>query len=343
AWTAQEMWWYWLYSQDKDNLRMKAYPVMRACAEFFEDYLTLASDGKYDIVPTYSPEHGGIEMNFTRNKNCLLDLALIKYLMNACVEASRVLGVDEAKRANWTKIASNLRDYPTADTAKGRVFVDVENASVIGYNVPVPAMAVFPGDDIGLHSPPDIREIALRTAQNIPYNLTNDYILLTMSKVRLGLDVLKEFEANTKRLAFPNGVLIDTGMPSIWVENFAAPIVLNESLVQSYNGILRFAPVKLGQVARFAGLRTVGAFLVAGEIKRGGEISYIAITAEAGGKCRLYRPWIGDVRIRLADSLQPVKCAWSGDVGEFRTSKGATYIIDRRGNPWDEQPIIVLK
>jgi len=45
------------------------------------------------------------------------------------------------------------------------------------------------------------------------------------------------------------------------------PVVVNESLVQSYTGQILVAPAKLNCKDRFARLHTVGAFYVSGEIK----------------------------------------------------------------------------
>jgi hypothetical protein len=337
AWAAQEMWWHYLYSQDTRYLRTRAYPVMRECARFYEGFLTRAADGRYDMVPTVSPEHWGLTHNFQRNKNSLIDLALIKYLMNACVSASEVLGADESSRATWRRIAAQLRGYPTTETPQGRVFVDVEGAPVTRYNVPVPVAGVFPGDDIGLHSPGETQEIARRTALAIPYNLTNDYVMLAMARVRLGIDVFDELARNTKTLSLGNGALFDAYQADrIWAENFAAPIVINESILQSYNGILRLAPVKLKQTVRFANLRAVGAFLVSGEIEAGGRVAYAAITSEAGKECSLYRPWQGDVRIRELSTMRSVRATGKDGVLSFRTRRGARYLVDDPAHPWEQ-------
>ena len=347
AWAVQEMWWHFLYSQDREYLRTQAYPVMKECAFFYEDFVTKNADGSYEICPTVSPEHWGLTANFERNRNCLIDLTLIKYLMKACTTASEVLGGDEDKRALWKEIATHLHDYPTYDGPDGRVYVDVEDAPPIRYNVTVPTTAIFPGNDIGLDSDPTTREIATRTAKSIKYNLANEYIMLAMARVRMGINELDQFEANTRFLSYPNGVVIDVfsdgdskggPMPWIWVENFGAPVVINESLVQSYTGAIRIAPVKLDQTVRFAQLRTEGAFLVSGEISASGEVTYVSITSEAGGVCRILRPWGGEVRVRQWPSLDECRSEVKGDTLVFTTTKGSTYVIDRADHPWEDQP-----
>ena len=117
------------------------------------------------------------------------------------------------------------------------------------------------------------------------------------------------------------------------------PVVINESLVQSYTGQIRVAPVKLKNTARFARLRTEGAFLISGEIQSGGKVSYLAITSEAGVPCQLVRPWDGAVRVRRLDSMEAVTVAEKDGVLTFPTAAGTTYVVDRPDEPWEAQPI----
>jgi hypothetical protein len=342
-WAAQELWWYYLYSQDKEYLRKQAYPVLRECATFFEEYLHRAPDGKFDEFPTFSPENWRIEPHFAHNRNCIVDLSLIKYLMQACVAASEVLNCDAQRRALWREIIDKLREYPTAETPAGKVFVDVENAPYpyITYNLPCPTMAIFPGEQIGLHSPDSVQAIARRTIKALhDFPPTQGYIMLPMASVRLGLDVIDEMEIRTRQRCFLNQAVYTDCFRWIWAENFGAPIVVNDSILQSYTGQLRLAPVKLKGGVRFGRLRAVGAFLVSGELHPNGEVSYVAITSEAGARCSLITPWAGSVRIRQSPFMRPVATAKNQNVLSFDTEKGATYIVDRPDEPWEDQPIV---
>ena len=92
------------------------------------------------------------------------------------------------------------------------------------------------------------------------------------------------------------------------------------------------------EAARFARLRTVGAFLVSGEIRPGGRTSYLAVTSEAGRECHLVRPWEGQVRVRLLGSLEGVPFTEETGVLIFPTEAGSTYIVDRPEAPWEEMP-----
>jgi len=117
------------------------------------------------------------------------------------------------------------------------------------------------------------------------------------------------------------------------------PIVVNECLLQSYTGQIRVAPVKLKNTARFARLRTEGAFLMSGEILSGGKVSYLAITSEAGRLCNLMRPWDGPVRVRRLDTMETVTVAEKDGTLSFPTAAGTTYVVDRPEEPLEAQAI----
>ena len=65
---------------------------------------------------------------------------------------------------------------------------------------------------------------------------------------------------------------------------------LNESLLQSYDGVLRMAPATPAQgQARFT-LHAVGGFIVSAEVIDGTP-QWIAIESQHGGECRIVNPW----------------------------------------------------
>jgi hypothetical protein len=341
-WAVQPLWWYYLYSQDKDFLRRQGYPLLREVSMFFVDYLERARDGKFDLYPTFPPEMRGLYPAFKYNRNCIADLSLIKYVLKAAVAASKILDCDTSMRDGWKDIADNLRAYPTVEAPQGTVFVDVEGAPYPydTYNLPIPTMAIFPGEDIGLHSPPAVRATALRTFRALhEHPPEQGYIMLPMAGVRLGIDALSELETNTRIRSFLNGAVFTDNHRWIWAENFGAPIVINDSIIQSYTGQLRLAPVKIKGGVRFGTLRAVGAFLVSGELRPDGEVRYLTIASEAGLPCSLVKPWAGTVRVRLFPSMRAVVVKELEGSLIFETEKGSVYVVDRPDAPWEDEPI----
>jgi len=56
----------------------------------------------------------------------------------------------------------------------------------------------------------------------------------------------------------------------VWFENFALPVVINECLIQSYNGTIRLFPNwPMEKDAEFHKLRAAGAFLINASLKNG--------------------------------------------------------------------------
>jgi hypothetical protein len=76
----------------------------------------------------------------------------------------------------------------------------------------------------------------------------------------------------------------------IWFENFGLPVVVNECLMQSYDGTIRLFPNwPMNKDAEFHNLRAVGAFLVSGELKDG-KIEVIQVESEKGGLLKIILP-----------------------------------------------------
>lgn len=157
---------------------------------------------------------------------------------------------------------------------------------------------------------------------------------------------LDVFEKHTRSLVRENGFQTYPRYSGhgnkIFMHFLGWPVVVNESLVKSYTGQIRVAPVKLKNTARIARLCTTRAFLLSGEIQEGGKISYLAITSEAGSPCRLVRPWDVQVWVRRLDSMEKVTLAEKDGLLEFSTAAGETYVVDRPDEPLEAQPVTVI-
>ncbi len=355
AWVMQGFWWHYKYTLDKNFLREKAYPLMRECALFYEDFLKKDETGRYYVFPTVSPEHHGVTLNFRLNRNCTIDIALIKFLMRATIEASRILNVDEDERRKWKDIAENISDYPTFESKAGRILVDIEDAEPLEYNLPVSVTPVFPGEDIGVDSSQALYEVAKRTAENIRVNTNNSYIILAMARARLGLrDAYQSFRDETTARLICNGTLnISLRAPwskdwrdlGVWIENFSYTAVVNELLIQSYDGKIRISPALPENLrVRVHNLRVVGAFLVSAEIEAG-EAKYITVKSLKGSKCTVVNPWMqNDVRLRdITEDKELINLSTTPKELIFNTKSEHVYIIDRRSKPFESYPITLLR
>jgi len=102
---------------------------------------------------------------------------------------------------------------------------------------------------------------------------------------------------------------------------------MNESLLQSYDGILRVFPAfPANKSGRFT-LHAEGGFIVSAEIKSG-EIQWICIKSLLGNPCKLQLPW---VKAQVQSSLKKGQQKISGEIAGLETKAGEALIIVPEG------------
>lgn len=74
AWLCAHLWEHFNYTQDRDFLSRKAYPIMKEAARFWMDYLSEDENGYWVSSPSYSPEHGDIALGATMDQEIAWDL-----------------------------------------------------------------------------------------------------------------------------------------------------------------------------------------------------------------------------------------------------------------------------
>ena len=105
SWLATHLWDYYDYTRDTDFLRSKAYPLMKGCALFCEDFLWHKPDGTLTAAPSTSPEHGPVDEGTTFTH------AVIREILLDCIEAAKVLNTDSDKIKDWQDVLLRLMPY----------------------------------------------------------------------------------------------------------------------------------------------------------------------------------------------------------------------------------------
>ncbi|CAM3098954.1 glycoside hydrolase N-terminal domain-containing protein [Paenibacillus lupini] len=352
-WTVQSLWWHYLYTMDRTFLEERAFVPMKEAALFMVDYMKRPDakgeawgDDRYHVFPTVVPELYELTPGFKKNHDCIVDLTLTKFLFLAFEKACEVLGWEEEEAVLLDEIREVLGrfpDYPTAESQRGTVFVSVpgEDPEVV-YNVPNSITTVFPGEEHGLHSSPEDYEVAVNSYRNHRNEGGNELVFYHMAGARLGQLDLERFKRQINYCLLPNGTCTDKLLESggrysdttpfdymapmgIWFENFALPAVINECLMQSYNGIIRLFPNwPPDRRASFETLRAVGGFLVSAAFENG-QVQAVEIVSEAGSRLRAYNPWEGGAICRIGEREESLE----GPVLELDTAKGETIRMTR--------------
>jgi alpha-L-fucosidase 2 len=113
-WLAQHLYEHFLFGGDIVYLRERAYPVMRAAAEFCLDWLIEDEQGRLVTSPSTSPEHKFITPDGQRaaiSMGATMDLALIRDLFANVRDAAEVLRLDAPFGARLGAALAKLRPY----------------------------------------------------------------------------------------------------------------------------------------------------------------------------------------------------------------------------------------
>ena len=115
AWLATELWSHYLYTKDDEYLRNTGYPLLKSCAEFFQDYMVEDPNTGYLVTgPSISPENGFTTpegKHYSASMMPTLDRSVVEQIYTACIESSKVLGVDKKFRQQLEKDIKRLPPY----------------------------------------------------------------------------------------------------------------------------------------------------------------------------------------------------------------------------------------
>ncbi|MFD0671232.1 DUF5703 domain-containing protein [Cohnella sp. GCM10027633] len=316
------------YTNDGEFLANTAYPFMKEVAKFYQGQLTL-DRGQYVIPSSNSRE------NYWNVKNALPDLAAIRALFPMAIEASEKLGADANLRAEWRRILQGLAPLPTTGEGADERYAACECEGATSHNLENPELEnVYYGlTGIGY---PD-QQTAINTFRAKQNGLTI-WSQEAVNAARLGLgdaayDYMRKMQVRNQLHA--NG-LSDDGN-GVFESNGLLMTAINESLLQSYDGVIRVFPALPSEetfAAKFT-LLASGGFLVSSE-REAGQTKYVGIKSQYGGRATIVNPWPGeDVQVRKATEariLLSVEAA-SADRFGFNTEAGETYVIERKAKP----------
>lgn len=108
AWLATHLWEHYQFTMDKDFLA-QWYPVIKGAADFYLDYMqTDPNNGYLVVVPSVSPEHGGIGKANPLTAGCTMDNQIAFDILDQARRSAEILGVDEDCRKAYSDAISKL-------------------------------------------------------------------------------------------------------------------------------------------------------------------------------------------------------------------------------------------
>ncbi len=166
AWLCQHLWEHYLFTQDRKFLKW-AYPVLKGSARFYGDMLIEEPKHHWLVTaPSNSPENAFQLPDGRVSYTCMgstYDMQLLRYLFTACIEASRILGIEEAFREEM--IEKRARLAPTRIGSDGRIMEWLEE-----YPEPEPThrhvshlLGLYSGNEITPRGTPELAAAARKT------------------------------------------------------------------------------------------------------------------------------------------------------------------------------------
>jgi alpha-L-fucosidase 2 len=158
AWLCQHLWEHFLFTGDRQFLK-DSYPIMRGSAQFLLELLVEDPKHHWLVTPfSMSPEHGYYDSKGQLaflSPATTMDVALIRELFPHCIEASKLLGVDEEFRAKLEAALTRIPPYRINRRGFLQEWVEDWEPGNQGHNVS-PDFPFYPGSSITLRGNPEL-------------------------------------------------------------------------------------------------------------------------------------------------------------------------------------------
>ena len=312
AWFCSHLWERYLFTGNKQYLA-EVYPVLKGCAEFFQDFLVKDPNTGYMVVcPSNSPEnHPGInkytddngkEMNCALFGGVAMDNQMVYDVLKNTAEAARTLDVDADFAVELDALKAKLTPYKIGKYGQIQEWQEDWDKESNSHRHLSHLWGAYPGNQVSPYTNATVYQAVKKSLigrGDAARGWSMGWKVCEWARMLDGDHALSIIK-NQLRLMDPNATMsdadggtyanmFDAHAPFQIDGNFGCCAGIAEMFVQSHAGFLHLLPAlpSAWSEGEVNGLCSRGGFVIDNMQWKQGKITEVTVTSKVGGNLRL--------------------------------------------------------